>query len=484
MTAAQPARPIPERRRGDWLFEAAFAAAGAIVGRRFLSALREMREAQWLSCEELRARTDARLARLLEHAAVNVPFYREACARLGLSPRSLRTVEDLRSLPVLTKTDYRQHSPEVFCAANVPAYLRLERATSGSTGEPLAFALDRRALPVIFASHLFYDSWFGFRPFTRYVRIVAPPATPPVIAGAPVLFRWRQSLGARLQRLYESWTQEKLMLWEVDAGKALEIRRRIEAFRPEFLMGYTSTLALIADELLKHGERFSRPLRGVVTIAETLSPPRRRLIEEYFRAPVINRYGLREFGSWSAQSCPVSPERFHVNTELVVCEVLREDGTPAAPGETGRVVLTDLWNYARPFIRYDTGDLAAAGGGWCECGRGFPLLGEIEGRSLECLRTPSGKTISPAVLGHFLFVYNSHLEHVRHYQLVQEAPDRVCLVVVPADGWNERAELRVKEDLSRFLGDGMHVGIRTAAEIPAEESGKRPIIKPLRPVRA
>ena len=85
----------------------------------------------------------------------------------------------------------------------------------------------------------------------------------------------------------------------------------------------------------------------------------RWLIERYFGAPVINRYGLREFGSWSAQSCELTPERLHINTELVACEILRPDGSAAAPGEVGRVVLTDLWNYVRPFIRYDTGDRVA-----------------------------------------------------------------------------------------------------------------------------
>ena len=125
-------------------------------------------------------------------------------------------------------------------------------------------------------------------------------------------------------------------------------------------MGYTSTLAAIADELLQGDLKLSQPVAGVITIAETLTPNRKRLIQKYFDAPIINRYGLREFGSWSAQSCRESPERFHINSELVVCEVLRADGTPCAAGETGRVVLTDLHNFARPFIRYDTGDLAVA----------------------------------------------------------------------------------------------------------------------------
>ena len=160
-----------------------------------------------------------------------------------------------------------------------------------------------------------------------------------------------------------------------------------------------------------------------------------------------------------------------------MCEVLRADGTPCTAGETGRVVLTDLHNFARPFIRYDTGDLAVAVDDDCPCERGFPLLGSIEGRSLDCLRTPSGNEISPAILGHFLFVYHDHLEVVRHYQLVQESDTRVTLLVVPGEGWNEERRLRLRADLNQLLGDEMEVDVQTVAEIHPEKSGKRPIIK-------
>lgn len=442
--------------------------ASVPLGLRFVDSLNEMRRVQWLSREELQARNQARLSVLLKHAATNVPFYQD----LDLKP------EQLRAFPIFTKADYRKCDPEALCAANVEPALRIERKTSGSTGQPFQFSLDRRALPIIFASHLFYDSWHGLEPFDRYIRIVAPAAAPAQLpAGARAVVRLKGMITTRLQNLYERFTQEKIFFWEIDSESAATVWRRIEAFRPKFVMGYTSSLAALADELLKSNLRLSHSIRGVITIAETLTPNRRKLIEEYFQAPIINRYGLREFGSWSAQSCKEAPDQFHVNTELVVCEVLRDDGTPCATGETGRVVLTDLHNFARPFIRYDTGDLAVAATGECSCGRGFPLLGRIEGRSLECLRTPSGKEISPAILGHFLFVYHDHLDSVRHYQLVQEAPNRAVLFVVPGVGWDEQRRARLRSDLASLIGNDMEVEVETVSEIPIEKSGKRPIIK-------
>jgi phenylacetate-CoA ligase len=451
--------------------------AARLVGRRFADAWQEMLRAQWLPTNELKARNEERLGALLRHSAENVPFYRTLYRKLGLAPTDLRTARDLSVLPILSKNDYRR-SVEDFYAVNLPPYRRLERSTSGSTGVPFAFCLDRTALPVIFASHLFYDSWHGLRPFDKYIRIASPPAySPPLASETPTFVRLRQAMTGYLQYFFETWTQQKIALWEVDAARALDIWRKIESFRPKFLMGYTSALATIADELLHRNVRLSHPLQAVITIAETLSPLRRRSIEHYFEAPIVNRYGLREFGSWSAQSCPESPDQFHINTELVVCEILRQDGSVCEPGEVGQVVLTDLYNYVRPFVRYNTGDLAIAAAGVCACGRGFPLLGPIEGRSQECLRTPSGKMISPVVLGHYLFVYHDHLESVRHYQLVQESSDRVCLLVVPADSWSNATQKRLRNDLAKLVGDNMQVSLEIVPEIRPEKSGKRPIIK-------
>lgn len=451
--------------------------ASVPLGLRFVESLNEMRRVQWFAREDLLGRGEARLGLLLAHAAENVPFYRDLYQRMGLKPDELHRISDLQVLPIFTKSAYRQCEPESLFASNVSPSLRIERKTSGSTGEPFQFSLDRRALPIIFASHLFYDSWHGLEPFDRYLRIIAPPsAQGPLPQDASSAVRVRRAAISRLQNLYESWTQEKISLWEVNSEGAENIWRRIEAFQPKFVMGYTSTLAAIADELLQRNLRLSYPVRGVITIAETLSPNRKRLIAEYFNAPIINRYGLREFGSWSAQSCRGFPDRFHINTELVVCEVLRPDGTPCAAGETGRVVLTDLHNFARPFIRYETGDLAMALSENCSCGRGFPLLGPIEGRSLDCLRTPSGDEISPAILGHFLFVYHDHLEAVRHYQLVQETANRVNLLIVPGERWDEQRRERLRSDLKHLLGE-LEVDVQTVSEILPEKSGKRPIIK-------
>lgn len=451
----------------------------ALVGKRFTGTWAELDSLQWRSRDELAARADRRLSALLQHACEHVPFYREHCRRERIDPRELRTVADLARLPVVDKATFRAHDLAHFFADDVPAHRRLPYTTSGSTGDPFRFVLDRNAMPLVFASHLFYDSWFGLDPFDRCLKIMGPPvANPPMPAGTPLGFRIRQSVAARLQRAYERLTQKRFSMFDVDPARIDEIYASIELFRPAYLLGYTSSLATLADEFLRRGLRPSRPLKAVVTIAETLTPNRKRLLDECFAAPIANRYGQREFKYWCAQSCDRSPLRFHVNTELVVWETLRDDGSPAAPGEVGRVVLTNLHNHAMPFLRYDTKDLAAVDDAACACGRGFPVVGQLDGRSQECLILPSGRMINPTSLGHYLFVVHGWVDAVRHYQLVQRAPDDVLLQLVLADG-DASTAARIAGDVQALLGEGIRVDFAVVSEIPLERSGKRPIIKVL-----
>ena len=226
----------------------------------------------------------------------------------------------------------------------------------------------------------------------------------------------------------------------------------MESHRPEFVTGYTSAVASIADELLKRNLRLSRPIRGVITEAEPLTPSRSKLISDYFNAPIGSRLGIRELGGYLALSCTEVPDQFHVVTDHVITEIVREDGTPAKPGESGRLIVTDLNNYVMPFIRYDSGDLAIADDSLCQCGRGLPLIKQLVGRSSECLRTPAGRIISPLSLSHYLALHHDYGSVIRHYQLVGENGGDLRLLVVPAPKFDSDTQKRLQSDLSQLLG--------------------------------
>jgi phenylacetate-CoA ligase len=432
-----------------------------------------MEEAQWLSREVQEERTARRLALLLGHARDSVAFYR-ARPELEeeLTGATARAV--LSSLPVMTKRDLLEVGVDQLVSKEIPGHRRLERATSGSTGEPFHFFIDRAALPTIYASHLFYDWSCGLGVGDRYIRLVAPiTARDDLGQSAPRGSRFHHKLIRRARHAYEDHTQRHLWVTSVDGDAADAVRQEIETFSPAFLLGYTSTLAAVAAELLERGVPLRTALRGVITIAELLTPERRRLIELYFGAPIVNRYGLREFGSWSGQSCSTSPENVHMNTELVDFEILRGDGSPAEVGEVGRLVMTDLHNFAMPWIRYDTGDLAIAQTASCECGRSFPVI-SLEGRSHESLRVGSGRIITSTAVGDALSVV---ADATSQYQLVREADGRVRVVLVPGVAFGVSTPARVQQLIQDLVGEEVQVSVDIADSIAPDASGKRPIVK-------
>lgn len=475
--ARLPHAPMSNPRTGapSFFARAGLAVARGLVGGRFTRGLAEFRSTLAMSADELRARQQARTRAIVAHAITRVPFWRDAARSLGMRASDVRGVEDLVRLPVVDKRVFRSQPLEHFLAEGIEEHRRIPYRTSGSTGDPFTFVLDRKAMPIVFASHLFFDSIYGLDPFDRSVRVQGPPAAePPMPAGMP----WRARLRARttrwLQLRYERTTLRRVVTLEATPER---LRALIDGFAPVYLLGYTSTLAVLAEHLLADGWRPRRPLRAVITIAETLTPERRRVLEQCFAAPIANRYGQREFKFWSAQSPPGDPTSFVVHTDLVVFETLRGDGSPCAEDECGRVVMTNLHNEVMPFLRYDSGDLATRREPHGACP--FPVMGRLEGRTQEVIRLASGKVLDASTVGHVLFVVRGHADTVRLYQVVQEAQDRLRLRVVLRHGRDDALLQRVRDDLAAIAGPGVAVFAEHADDIPLERSGKRPVLKAL-----
>jgi phenylacetate-CoA ligase len=177
-----------------------------------------------------------------------------------------------------------------------------------------------------------------------------------------------------------------------------------------------------------------------------------------------------------AQSCPDNAAIFHVNSERSISRVVRADGSDAAPGEEGRLLITDLENYVMPFVNYDIGDWGAAAAS-CPCGRGFPTLQRLQGRAIELIRTLEDKIISPDVLCNFMDSRYHTVGYVSEFQAVQTAAHSVVLRIVPTSRFNTEFETRLRDKFACFLGPGMDVQIETTEAIEDEPTGKRLIIK-------
>jgi len=469
-TSTEPTTVFPA---GD---QAALRLARLVLGDVFASSLAAMERAQWSSEPGQLESRCARLARLLEHASRNVPFYRSRVV-LASPPATETAAVALGAFPITTKRDLLEAARQAVLAEGLPPDRCLPRSTSGSTGEPFEFCLDRQALPVIFASHVFYDRSCGLELGDKRINVVAPIAgRPDPPRGAPASLRIRNAVVQRLRDAYEARTHRQLGVDDVTFAAALRFWHEVEVFRPTFVVGYSSALAALSAELLQADLPMKRHLRRLICIAEPLTPQRRELIERYFDSPITVRYGLRELGGWTGQSCSSSPECVHVNPELVVWEIVASDGSPSVPGAIGRLVLTDLHNLVMPFIRYDTGDLAADVGESCPCGRTWPLI-RIEGRAHDCLWTRSGRVITPRRLG---LALSESVDEASQYQILQDREDQLSVLVVPTGGFDEPMRARIRSGLEKLVGREFTVRVEAVERIAADPSGKRPLIKTLK----
>jgi phenylacetate-CoA ligase len=415
---------------------------------------------QWLSADEIREQQWQALQRLLRHAYETVPFQRRRFQELGLTPEDIRSPEEYARLPLMEKRDFVQHQDALLSSTFDPTTL-YTNGTGGSTGEPMRYRLDRDSYEWRQAAHLRGNMWAGSGLGRREFHLWGEPMRPGSRLSTAKRELWHWALNHHYANSYHM--SPETMATYLDKYNRL---------RPEVLVGYSYSIYLFARFAAERGQTLWSPT-GIIGTAEKLLPHQREVIEAVFQAPVYERYGCREV-MLIGMECE-QHRGMHLTAENLYVEILN-DGRPAQPGEVGEVVVTDLHNYAMPFLRYRNGDLAVASDRTCACGRGLPLIEEVRGRTLDVLRTPDGRRIS----GVFVPMFFKDYEWVEEFQVEQNQLDRVQVRLKPAGDY--RAELLepLRCDLQDRLGDRVRIDFQIVDRIPRNASGKhRPVISRL-----
>ncbi len=259
-------------------------------------------------------------------------------------------------------------------------------------------------------------------------------------------------------------------MW-LDAGCLTEERMHefdaaLHHFRPRVIQAYARAAVLFARFLRAAGRKAYRP-HSIVTSAEILEPDDRALLEQVFGCPVFNRYGCREV-SVVASECPAH-SGLHVMAEGLYLEIETPNG-PAAPGEMGAVLVTDLLNGAMPLIRYRIGDMAAWAEGRCPCGRGLPRLERVAGRVTDFLVGADGRLVSGVFLATYVVAQRPSLGQV---QIRQDRAGAVVYRVRPGRNFDPEADGQYLRDATRrHMGEETVSEWQAVEELPAEPSGK------------
>lgn len=433
---------------------------GLIRRRPTLRYLRRLEQSQWASLDELRAMQGDALRRLVRHAWDNVPHYRQVMEDAGVSPDSIRGVDDLGRLPILTRELAREAADQR--RARAGARVEIKKSTSGTSGVPLAFGYEKESEYWRQAIRLRGYGWAGYRPGSKNLHYWGSLN---VHYKPKPWVRFKQELDHRVRRdVYVDCTA---------TGTAEHYEQVIEAVRrtrPDVLLCYARAGAALARTVLERGAR-DWPDINVICGAERVFPQERAAIEAAF-GPVFETYGSREVMLMACE-CPAHAG-MHVSMEnLIVETVVREpDGRvrAAEPGETGEVLVTDLHNLAMPFIRYQNGDLATPEKvERCACGREHPRLRSVDGRVTDVLRDAEGKPVD----GLFFNVMFSTLgEKVRSFQVVQRRDKSIQVRIVPTASFDEELLGLIRGNCARKF-PGLSVMADVVDDIPALPNGKR-----------
>ncbi len=415
-----------------------------------LRELRRLRRTQWEKPEAVRARQEAALRTMVAHAASTCAFYRDSFASAGVDPASVRTLDDLARLPIVTKDDIRQRGDDLISSRHRKQDLRRAK-TGGSTGVSLEIYCDEPGVQLRTGAALRSDEWSGWR-------LGQPMAA--VWGNPPVPATWKARLRATLKEriIY-------LDTMRIDRPALERFVAEWERLRPGLLFGHAHSLFILAEYLQEQGRRLDP--KGIVATSMMLLENERRVIEAVCGVPVTNRYGCEEV---SLIACECEQHRgLHLNADHVITEFLRDDGSPCAPGEDGRLVVTELVNFGMPLIRYELGDRGVPGDRQCPCGRGLPLMEQVTGRTADFLRAEAGYRVQGiSIIENTL----TKLSGIRQMQIVQEEPLRLQVHLVPGPGWGDDVAAALVATLRDILGQGMAVDLFPAERIPQEKNGK------------
>jgi phenylacetate-CoA ligase len=433
--------------------------AGDIVfGTEVAKHLRFFEKSQWWNPKELDEYQNKKLRAVMKHAYRNVPFYHNLFKSLNLYPDDIKTMNDLSKLPILTKEKIRKN-PESFLAKNIKKTSMIRGATSGSSGKVFEYWIDKNVLGVSRALGL--RAW-EFAGYTVGDRIVT-------IAGSSLLPKKMTHL---MKITLKANRNLPLSSYNMDNEKIKNYVHKIIKFKPKFIRGYPSSIAIIANYLLENDIHEIKPL-AVMTTAETLYNRERERISEVFDCDVFDQCGCNDGGE-NLSECK-EHVGYHIAVERAIHEFVNEANEPISNNEISHIILTDLWNFAMPLIRYDAGDIGIPSDEMCLCGRGLPLVKTIMGRTIDQIVLPSGDLL-PGLIFTDIFEREGITDKVIDYQIIQDRIDKFTLNIVKNEGYNDETSVAIYKFFEGHIGTSLDIKFNFADNIPRTDANKRRIV--------
>jgi phenylacetate-CoA ligase len=412
--------------------------------------LREMDASDRMTVAELERLRADRLNQFIQYTYAQVPYVRGVMDQAGVRPSAVNGPSDLVRLPLMTKATVRKHREDLRSrlAGKLTPF-----STGGSTGAPLLFDLSQERVAAAVACRQRVMRWWGLSVGDREV----------ALWGSPVEVTRQDRLRNIRDKIFATQLLSAFEMSEPVVSRYLD---RLETSRCRMIFSYPSSLYLLCLHARDHGRNLQQlGVKTVFVTGEICFPHQRDLISATFDCPVANGYGGRESG-FISHECPNGG--MHIMSDAMIVEILDSRGEPVPEGETGEIVVTDLYSREAPFLRYATGDAGALTSRRCPCGRPLPLLERIEGRTTDFIMARDGTVLHALSMIYIL----REIEGIEQFRIRQKRVDSFHVQLVRNQRYQLESEPRIREGFRKRLRAPVEVEIEYLQSLPADPSGK------------
>lgn len=408
---------------------------------------------QWKDPKEIHQYQLEKLNVLLNYAYNNTPYYQK---KLSPDICNLLSLNLISTLPFLRKSDLIQHATTL---ASKQKMRISTKTTGGSTGQAVTLLKNADALAreraVTWRSYRWANIEIG-DPQARFWGV-------PLQKNRRLLYAIADIVANRI----------RLSAFNMNEEALLNYHKALHRFSPTYLYGYVSMIHEFSRFLKQKNLRLPSSVQSIITTSEVLTDSVRHDIESNTDLRVFNEYGCGEVGS-IAHECEHG--NMHLMSDNLIIEIVDQDNKPS---DNGEIIVTDLFNYAMPLIRYKLGDFASTSSKHCPCGRNLPIIEKIHGRAYDIIVTPHGNRVHPESLMYVFEEFKENTGGIDQFQVIQTKIDELVINIVASP---DLYKPQICEDIlikriNQTLNDTFKYHFNYVKNISREKSGKLRIIK-------
>jgi phenylacetate-CoA ligase len=387
---------------------------------------------------------------MIRKAYKNVPYYKQLYDQWGVEIDEIKTVDDLKKLPCITKDEIREQFPVGIVSSKFKVEDCHYSATTGSTGRSLPFVFNKSAYAFYIATGLRMYTMIGYRPWHKMVYIKYTAINYPRIGP---FFRTEHIPST------------------ISVNEQIAMLRRMN---PDLLLGYASIIFEIAQKATPEDLEHIRP-KFIGINSELSTKDQRDFISSVFGCPVYDEYSTEE--TWMiASQC--GHGNYHLFIDNVWVEFLDQNGNSVKPGEEGEIVLTTSRCDAMPFIRYRIGDIGRYSKTKCSCGLGYPLLEAFDGRADDSFILPSGTYISSLkILNTFTRYIKKYLHLMEEFRIIQKERGYIVIELIKGREYSDLHFKELTDSLLELFGEPVTIIVEPVDHISMKDRIKRKAIE-------